>query len=193
MIYVGLDLSLVRTGYGIIGSTGQVNDWGVIAPKKINGPERLVFIRDSVLGMLPEGPLVICVEGYAMGAKGKVFHIGELGGVIRSALWERGDCAILSLPPTSLKMFATGHGGAPKDRMVEAANRAFQLTITDDNMADALHCASVSYAWHRPLDLLWRDRVANPVREQALSKVMVEHQSGIYPVSRMPRARRTVS
>jgi Holliday junction resolvasome RuvABC endonuclease subunit len=66
-----------------------------------------------------ERPERLTLEGYAMGAKGLVFHIGENTGQLKQQLWK------LSIPfdvpaPSAIKKFATGKGNAKKDAM-EAA------------------------------------------------------------------------
>lgn len=66
-----------------------------------------------------EKPERLTLEGYAMGAKGLVFHIGENTGQLKQQLWK------LRIPfdvpsPSAIKKFATGKGNAKKDAM-EAA------------------------------------------------------------------------
>jgi Holliday junction resolvasome RuvABC endonuclease subunit len=61
-------------------------------------------------------PNFAAVEGYAMGAKGKVFHIGENTGVLKQALW-RNNIPFINPPPTVIKKFASGSGGANKEKM----------------------------------------------------------------------------
>lgn len=61
----------------------------------------------------------VALEGYAFGAKGRVFHIGECTGLLKYQLWQSGR--ILSVyEPTVIKKFATGKGNAKKDQMYEA-------------------------------------------------------------------------
>lgn len=64
-------------------------------------------------------PQSVTLEGYAMGAKGLVFHIGENTGQLKRILWE------LKLPfdvpaPSAIKKMATGKGNANKQVMEEA-------------------------------------------------------------------------
>lgn len=62
------------------------------------------------------------IEGYAMGAKGKVFHIGEHTAMLKHLLWKN-KIPFDSPPPTVVKKFATGKGNANK----EAMEVAFEL------------------------------------------------------------------
>lgn len=59
------------------------------------------------------------LEGYAMGAKGQIFQIGECAGLLKHKLWER-DHKITLIAPTVIKRFATGSGSADKIKMAEA-------------------------------------------------------------------------
>lgn len=64
-------------------------------------------------------PSRITLEGYAMGAKGMVFHIGENTGILKQKMW------LLKIPfivpaPSAVKKFATGKGNANKEKMEDA-------------------------------------------------------------------------
>lgn len=61
----------------------------------------------------------IVIEDYAMGAKGRVFHLGENCGLLKHKLWHNG-LTFSVVAPTALKKFATGKGNADKCAMVEA-------------------------------------------------------------------------
>jgi hypothetical protein len=66
-----------------------------------------------------EKPERLTLEGYAMGAKGLVFHIGENTGQLKQVLWK------MRIPfdvpaPSAIKKFATGKGNANKEKMEEA-------------------------------------------------------------------------
>lgn len=62
-------------------------------------------------------PSFIAIEGYAMGAKGLVFHIGENTGQLKYAVYKLGLPFIVP-PPTVIKKFATGKGNAKKEVMI---------------------------------------------------------------------------
>jgi Holliday junction resolvasome RuvABC endonuclease subunit len=66
-----------------------------------------------------ETPSIVSIEGYAMGAKGKVFHIGENTGQLKLMLWQN-NLPFIVPPPTVIKKFATGKGNADKHKMEEA-------------------------------------------------------------------------
>lgn len=63
----------------------------------------------------------IYLEGYSMGSKGKVFNIAENTGLLKHILdndFHYQD--IISVPPTTIKQFATTKGNADKEKMQDA-------------------------------------------------------------------------
>lgn len=128
---LGLDLSLRRTGWACGPMTG------VIIPGKLDGMQRLKFVRSAVLRMTP-GITMVAVEGYSFGSRDSHAHaLGELGGVVRLALSEL-QLPYADIPPTCVKKFATGKGNAPKDAVFGEAIRRLGYKGADNNEADAL-------------------------------------------------------
>jgi Holliday junction resolvasome RuvABC endonuclease subunit len=68
---------------------------------------------DKVLGSQQ-----VALEGYAYGAKGRVFHIAENTGILKYKLYQRGT-PVEIIEPTRVKKFATGKGNAPKREMYD--------------------------------------------------------------------------
>jgi hypothetical protein len=99
---------------------------------------------------------LVVIEGYAFagggrktkGGAGMPSHahaLGELGGVVRLALWEAG-VAYVDVAPASLKRYATGKGNAPKAEVMMAAGKRLGYDGHDDNESDAL------WLWHMAMD-----------------------------------------
>lgn len=78
--------------------------------------------------LCPEEKLNVGIEGYAFGAKGQVFNIGENTGVLKHFL-SREDVQPAIHAPSAIKKFATGKGNANKELMYEAF-----LAETGDNL-----------------------------------------------------------
>ena len=126
---LGLDLSLTATGYSY--SEEVV---GVIR-SKAKGERRLSEILEAVHDLAFEADVVV-LEGYSYASANQAHQIGELGGVVRLALYHR-RIPFVEVPPAVLKKYATGKGNAPKDAMLAAAIRRFAFEGNDNNEADA--------------------------------------------------------
>lgn len=135
MRVIGLDLSLTATG--IATDTGT----STITTPKLDGMERLDRLRSLIRVAAQDAHLVI-IEGYAYGAgrSGGTTHshaLGELGGVIRLDLYDRGIPHV-DIPPATLKKYATGKGNASKAEILAAAIRRLGYPGADHNEADAM-------------------------------------------------------
>jgi len=132
---VSLDLSLRSTGWA--SSDGRSGT--VPPPSDLDDYERIRWLRDVILGLVEDAHLVV-VEGAAYGgARGttRLHAAGELSGVVRLALLERG-IAVAEVPPAVVKKVATGKGNAPKDQILAAAIRRLGYTGHSRDEADAL-------------------------------------------------------
>lgn len=132
---VGLDLSLTCTGAAQVAgdeiSTTTFQDGH-------KGPQRLARLRDGILAYCA-GATLVAVEGYSMGTARQASHahgLGELGGVVRVALFEAG-IAYVDVPPACVKKLATGKGNANKNEVFSAAIRRLGYGGTSTDEADA--------------------------------------------------------
>lgn len=73
----------------------------------------------------------IGLEGYAFGAKGQVFNIGENTGILKHRLTYIEDWNIDVHAPTVVKKFATGRGNATKEDMYEAFTKETGVNLGD--------------------------------------------------------------
>lgn len=76
----------------------------------------------KIISMFPPEETIIGIEGYAFGAKGKVFHIAENCGILKYLLIDSGYQIIdeEKMSPNIIKKNATGKGNAKKKDMLEA-------------------------------------------------------------------------
>lgn len=132
---VGVDPSLTATGVALPGRE-------LITIKKptpntyTDVYQRLISIRDELFGLLSPR-LVVVMENYSHASKYQAHQLGELGGVLRTALLER-SVPFYLVPPTKVRMFATGKGNASKESAGYAAVERFGLRPGNNNEADAL-------------------------------------------------------
>lgn len=138
MRIAAFDLSLTSTG--VARHTPPGDDLPIVTGAlrcRDKGAERLVAVRSLVLSELrPLGTYdLVVVEGYAFGRPNQAHFIGELGGVVRVALFEAGQ-AFMVVPPASVKKYATGKGNATKEVVMGAAvhraGREFESTDEAD-------------------------------------------------------------
>lgn len=156
MRVVGLDLSLRSTGVADERGTRTVSC-------KVTGMERLVVLREALLqtcGFLGSGgdtadqlrADLVVIEDYAFHKADAHAHaLGELGGVVRLALFEAG-IPYVNIKGSSLKKYASGRGNAPKDVVLVAAAKRLPDFDGGNDEADA--------AWLRAMAL---DHYGEPV------------------------------
>jgi len=151
-IVVAFDLSLTSTGVADSNGTRRITP-------KTKGPERLAEIRDEVLEAthpdrpgeavcstcwqrrslvhLGDHPDLVVIEGYSYGSPNQAHPVGEMGGVVRLALWEAG-LPFEVVTPSTIKQYATGKGNASKDDVLLAAVRRLGYEGKSKDEADAL-------------------------------------------------------
>ena len=155
MNVMGLDPSLNSTGFSYRDGTPELTViTGVIDPRPLRGPARVLYARTKFRQLLDKvQPELVVIEGYAMGAKGMVFNLGEMGGMYRLELFDRG-IPYLEVPPSNLKLFATGSGGlrgdAKKAAMVNAAASRLGRKLRTDDEADAFHLMRMGLVYLDP-------------------------------------------
>jgi crossover junction endodeoxyribonuclease RuvC len=144
--FLGIDPSLTGTGICLIEDDGSVVALETIKTRDLRGAARLQYIRDRAKQIVSRAEVSAAVEAYAYGAVGRVFELGEVGGVLRLLLHDHG-LPYLTVAPASLKLFATGRASAEKSDVIAAA-RSAGPSPADDNQADAFFLAQVARAAH---------------------------------------------
>lgn len=177
-MFIGFDPSLASSGFVYLDSLGQVHS-GTIRLDKVKGMERLDFIRQSLVEIIQSvkrnfGSVdLIGYEDYATSAKGKTFHIGELGGVLKYTAWEHG-IDVLLVPPANLKQYATGRGTTrgknkvEKSDIIAAVADEWGYNIQKDDEADAFVLYQMAKDYRVP-----RTRVRKKHRRDALAKCLL--------------------
>lgn len=136
---LGLDPSLSSTGYAYRESNGSVAT-GRVTTDDLRGAWRLHYIRAQVGKILDSvQPAVVAYEDYAMGGHGNVksqFAQAELGGILKTLIWERG-IDYLCIPPTSMKSVIALNGSAKKGGISTALRIRFGIDVVQNDEADA--------------------------------------------------------
>lgn len=73
----------------------------------------------SILADFNKKDVVVLIEDYSFGSKGKVFNLAENCGILKYLL-HKNEYKFFTVPPTVVKKFATGKGNATKEKMYEA-------------------------------------------------------------------------
>lgn len=135
---IGIDPSLTSLGFAY--RKGDKALAYCVSGGTRRGIRRIAYIRDAVSEALDRyNPSLVAFEGYALGFRGKsniIFDLGELGGVLKLLILEKG-IDILLVPPTSLKLFATGKGNADKEKVSLAVGSMLGVTFSTSDQYDA--------------------------------------------------------
>lgn len=145
-MFLGIDQSLNATGLCLVDADGRPTHGETVTPAPRKGAERLAYVKACAMRCLARGVKFVALEGYAYNSVGRVFELGEVGGVLRLLVFEHG-LAYVIVAPASLKKFATGNPEAEKTEMVAAAVRV-GFAAEDDNQADAFFLAQIARAHH---------------------------------------------
>jgi Holliday junction resolvasome RuvABC endonuclease subunit len=80
----------------------------------------------------------VCLEGYAMGAKGRIFNIAENTALLKHQLWLN-HIKYHTPSPNSVKKFYTGKGNAGKDIMHDSfvSRTGVDLTVVLNHSSDS--------------------------------------------------------
>jgi Holliday junction resolvasome RuvABC endonuclease subunit len=146
MAFLGVDQSLNGTGLCVLEDDGRVRHMQTVNVGSRRGAERLAFIELSTAALLDGKINFVCLEGYSYNSTGKVFQLGEVGGVLQLLFYKRG-LSYAVVPPASLKKFAVGNPAADKEAVVKAARQG-GIDVADDNQADAYFLATVARMLH---------------------------------------------
>lgn len=150
MKIVGIDPSLTGTGLAAI-VDGRLTGTDVIRPpawqKRAPRTEQERQMRlDVILGVIGEWARLAdltVIEGLSFDHHDSDRQLSGLNWIIRRQLWA-GRRPFVLVPPSNLKLWAVGHGRAPKGVMLAAARETFpEIEIEDDNAADATWLAAL--------------------------------------------------
>ncbi|MEW1845925.1 hypothetical protein AB0392_48925 [Nonomuraea angiospora] len=151
----GLDQAAEKSGLALPDGTTHL----ITAPKaRVKKGQRRTFAdnmrrhdhvdAECARRIIGAGTEAIGIEDYAFTKQSSATHrLAEIGGSVRLACWRAG-IAIAVINIEHLKQYATGHGGASKEEMGDAALRYAGVKFPSEDECDA--------AWARwlVLDLL---------------------------------------
>lgn len=136
MNLLALDLSLTSTGWAAQHGAPPVAS-GTFNPKGTGAPRLhsvVVWLGTLLKVWTPD---LVVLEGYSFASPNRAHHIGELGGVVRLQLFQRGFPFVELAPKVRAKL-ATGKGNAGKDQVLVEAVRRLGYRGHSNDEADAL-------------------------------------------------------
>src|SRR5579859_2567437 len=144
MRILGLDLSLVSTGYVLLGETGNVVWHGSVGSSRLREVERLAYfdewLREYVHlkpGSIYGWPVdAVGIEGYSYASVSHHHAIGELGGVIKLAIHQAG-IPITVIPPSTWKKVLCGKGNLDKRNAAVEISKRYQVDFASEDTLDA--------------------------------------------------------
>lgn len=136
---MGIDPSMNSTGVSFRLSDGDLRSLCISSGGR-KGMDRISYARYSLENLLNTyTPDLVAFEGYALGFRGAsnaIFSLAEAGGALKLLIYDR-DIAILSVPPSSLKLFATGKGNADKSKVGLALKEQVGVSFSSSDQNDA--------------------------------------------------------
>ena len=130
MRIIGIDQSLTATG--LVGP--EASDVVVIR-SRLDGPQRLIEIRDRVVDVCLAPDTAVIMEGFAYSKGARAHDAGGLGWILRVALFEAG-VPYLIVSTNQIKKYATGIGNAPKPHVVSAVTHRTGKIWTSTDAVD---------------------------------------------------------
>lgn len=136
--FLGVDQSLTGMGLVVLSEAGVILLQRVVRPAALRGVDRLAHLRAALRTVLDEyRPAHAALEGYAYGATGRVFQLGELGGVVQLAFFDA-DVPFLTVTPAALKKYVTNNHQADKALMLRKTNEKWGVDFgKEDDICDA--------------------------------------------------------
>ena len=152
---IGLDASL--TSFGVYCHPIGHEEWyGFVVQSTArdgNDTTRVLDMASSVIesiDALPYRPAIAGIEDYGPinRTSGKVAQRAELIGILKHHLLRVVGIPLITVPPKSLKSYATGNGNSGKEDMLTAANKQGYYPDTHDE-ADAFFAARAAATLHK--------------------------------------------
>ena len=147
MRILGIDPGLARVGYGVIETSGgvqQMLDCGIIRtdPGTSEGDRMVEIARDLRVLIRTWQPQLAAVEKFFFYRSSTTISVVQARGVVMMTL-ARFRVPVVEFPPMQIKLALAGHGHADKDDVLAAVMR--ELNLSDpprpDDAADALAVA----------------------------------------------------
>jgi len=135
MKILSLDPSLSETGWYF--KVENTEEFGIIKTKTKN-IERLIDIRTEIEKLINYfKPEIIIYEDYSFGSRGRgVFSLGELGGVLKTLIYEK-NVKLIIVNSMQWKKFVLDKGNLKKEQVLMQVYKKFGKEFKNNNICDA--------------------------------------------------------
>lgn len=146
-VTVGIDQSYSGFAITVLNLNGtyrtEVHELGGKGPERLAEARLIVSKTVSAVQVAKQNIRQVAMEGYAYGANSTAHTMGELGGVVKLALWDHGYLPWI-VTPSQLKKWATGNGKASKDVIILHVYKKWSVEFDDNNAADSYALARLA-------------------------------------------------
>jgi Holliday junction resolvasome RuvABC endonuclease subunit len=113
----------------------------VVRELRLRGSARMASLECQLTQLVQVfRPELIAIEGYSYNSINRPFDLGGIAEIIKLAFFKM-RTPVIVVPPTQLKKFVTGDGGASKEKMVRSVLERYNYETRNDNIADAVGLA----------------------------------------------------
>ncbi len=138
-VVLSIDPGTRFTGYAVIDGE-ELRTYGCIEPQtSLDLGQRLVtiskYIRDLIRSYQPD--IIVCEDQHGGKNTKTLMSLREVTGIVRLAAAEY-NTEFKLIHATSIKKSVTGDGRASKDKVRDTVNGKYSVSITNDNISDAI-------------------------------------------------------
>jgi crossover junction endodeoxyribonuclease RuvC len=157
MVIVGVDPSTV-TGVAVV-SVREKSQPKITLAKELTttsrekGIDRAIYLAEKLQDIFAAyNPDLMVIEGYGFGNNNTLVTLAEIGTLFRYKA-RKLVIPFIEVPPTSLKKFITGNGGAKKDHILLEVYKRWDVEAETNNIADAIGLAFFGAAAYGLIDM----------------------------------------
>lgn len=169
-----------ETRLRIISPDNTITSEEYIPSSNLLDMRRVAFFKNRIISLFKDHKVShVVIEGYSFNSKGRsVISLGELGGVIRFALYEA-NIPYIQCPPFNAKAFMTGLAWAKKEQMQEGIKENYDLWIEDDNIADSYAMAQMMRVFKEKMIEVCSEGGVDKLKEYRADEIRKKYQDKI--------------
>jgi len=152
MTAVGIDTSFTGTGFAIKAEKGFIYKTIKTKPEDfVDDTDRICSSEMKYFKSIPVDTDSVYIEDVFVGhgpSAGASLRLALLAGCVRAGLRDKG-IKFTIVQPTMVKKYISGKGNVPKDIIIKEVFKKFGIDTNDNNIADAICMASMSWTGYK--------------------------------------------